>query len=153
MAALNMLYHYGIATVLGVGYTPKAPGTAGSLFAILILYLLPISNTVLIILIVLFTVLGIWSASVIENEKGNDPSIVVIDEVVGQWISLLYIPFSVVPVILAFILFRFFDILKPFPIDQSQNLKGGFGIMVDDILAGIYSNLIIHFIIYLGFIQ
>jgi len=153
MAALNTIFHYGIATVLGIGYFPKAPGTAGSLFAILILLLFPVSNFILIILIILFTVLGIWSATIVEKEKGNDPSIVVIDEVIGQWIALLYIPFSIIPVILAFILFRFFDILKPFPIDQSQNLKGGFGIMVDDILAGIYSNLIIQFIIYLGFIQ
>ncbi len=152
MVKLKNLFHYGIATALGTGYFPKAPGTAGSLFAILILYLFTISETTLIFLIILFTVLGIWTATVIENKKGSDPSIVVIDEVVGQWISLLYIPFTTIPVLLAFILFRFFDIYKPFPIDQSQKLKGGYGIMVDDIIAGIYSNLVIQLILYFGLI-
>ena len=104
----------------------------------------------MIVLIFIFTILGIGSASFVENEKGEDPAIVVIDEVVGQWIALLFIPFTLITVLTAFILFRIFDIFKPFPIDQSQALKGGYGIMVDDIIAGIYSNIVIQIIIYAG---
>jgi phosphatidylglycerophosphatase A len=104
------------------------------------------------LLIIVFTILGIWSAGYVEKEIGDDPAIVVIDEVVGQWIALLFIPFTLIPVITAFILFRVFDIFKPFPIDQSQALKGGYGIIIDDIIAGVYANIIIQFTIYTGLI-
>ena len=106
----------------------------------------------LILLIIVFTIAGIWSAGYVEKIVGDDPAIVVIDEVVGQWIALLFIPLTLIPVTAAFILFRVFDIYKPFPIDQSQALKGGFGIMVDDIIAGIYANIIIQLTIYAGLI-
>jgi phosphatidylglycerophosphatase A len=153
MDRLTKIFHYSIATALGSGYFPKAPGTAGSLFALLLIYLFPTLQDTLIYFIVFFTIVGIWSAGFVENEKGDDPSIVVIDEVVGQWIALLFIPFTIIPTIIAFILFRLFDIFKPFPIYQSQSLKGGFGIMVDDIIAGIFANIILQIIIYTGFIK
>jgi phosphatidylglycerophosphatase A len=153
MAALKRYFHYTIATALGSGYFPKAPGTAGSLFAILLLLLFPSMRDMLIYLIIIFTILGIWTAGFVEKEIGDDPSIVVIDEVVGQWISLLFIPFTLIPVLFSFILFRFFDIRKPYPINQSQSLGGGFGIMIDDIIAGIFTNIILQIILYAGFIK
>jgi len=152
MDRLVKLFHYAIATALGSGYFPKAPGTAGSLFAILLVFLFNIPQITLVLLIIVFTILGIWSAGYVEKEIGDDPAIVVIDEVVGQWIALLFIPFTLIPVITAFILFRVFDIFKPFPIDQSQALKGGYGIIIDDIIAGVYANIIIQFTIYTGLI-
>ena len=152
MDRLVKLFHYAIATALGSGYFPKAPGTAGSLFAILLVFLFNIPQMTLVLLIIVFTILGIWSAGYVEKEIGDDPAIVVIDEVVGQWIALLFIPFTLIPVITAFILFRVFDIFKPFPIDQSQALKGGYGIIIDDIIAGVYANIIIQFTIYAGLI-
>ena len=152
MDRLVKLFHYAIATALGSGYFPKAPGTAGSLFAILLVFLFNIPQMTLVLLIIVFTILGIWSAGYVEKEIGDDPAIVVIDEVVGQWIALLFIPFTLIPVITAFILFRVFDIFKPFPIDQSQALKGGYGIIIDDIIAGVYANIIIQFTIFTGLI-
>ncbi len=153
MDRLKRTFHFAIATALGSGYFPKAPGTAGSLFALLMVFIFNIPQQLLLLLIIAFTALGIWSGGFVEEEKGDDPSIVVIDEVVGQWIAILFIPFTLIPVIISFILFRIFDIFKPFPIDQSQTLKGGWGIMIDDIIAGIYANIIIQFTIYLGLIK
>jgi phosphatidylglycerophosphatase A len=152
MDRLIKFFHYSAATALGSGYFPKAPGTAGSLFALLLLYIFPAMQDMLIYFIIIFTIIGIWSAGFVESKKGDDPSIVVIDEVVGQWIALIFIPFTLIPVIIAFILFRLFDILKPYPIDQSQALRGGFGIMIDDIIAGVFTNIILQIIIYTGLI-
>ena len=94
--------------------------------------------------------LGVWSGSEIEREKGKDPQIVVIDEVVGQWIALLLVPQTMIWFAVSFLLFRFFDILKPWPINQLQSLPGGWGIMIDDVLAGIYANIIIQLILISG---
>ena len=92
--------------------------------------------------------LGAWSSTVAEQYWGEDPSRVVIDEVVGQWIALLAVPavFSWWHVLAAFILFRFFDIVKPLGVRQMENFKSGWGIMADDILAGIYGAIILYLI-------
>jgi phosphatidylglycerophosphatase A len=82
-----------------------------------------------------------------EKEYGEDPSQAVIDEVAGQWISLLFIPFSPLTVLLSFILFRLFDVLKPGPVDWAQRLPGGWGIMSDDVLAGIFANLSLQLVL------
>lgn len=76
-----------------------------------------------------------------EEEYGEDPSQTVIDELAGQWLALVAIPASPLAVLLSFILFRFFDILKPGLVDRAQRLPGGWGIMADDVLAGIFANL------------
>ena len=95
-------------------------------------------------LIVLFTAAGIWSADKLESEWGKDPSKVVVDEMVGVWIALLAVPVGNVWYILfAFLLFRFFDIFKPLGIRKMEQLEGGIGVMADDILAGIYSFLLL----------
>ena len=95
-------------------------------------------------LIVLFTAAGIWSADKLESECGKDPSKVVVDEMVGVWIALLAVPVGNVWYILfAFLLFRFFDIFKPLGIRKMEQLEGGIGVMADDILAGIYSFLLL----------
>ena len=142
-----------ISTSLGVGYCPLAPGTAGSLFAILVYWFLPqIDNlTFLSFLIILFFV-GVFSAKVTEKEfiqrvgyeKGHDPSIVVIDEVVGVLIAVFAIPKTIPFFISAFILFRLFDIVKPFPINTSQKIPHGWGIVIDDVIAGVYANVLIQ---------
>jgi phosphatidylglycerophosphatase A len=96
-------------------------------------------------LIVVFTVLGVWSASISERYWGPDPSRVVIDETVGQWIALLPVT-AVSPwwtILLAFVLFRFFDIVKPLGVRRMERLPAGYGIMADDILAGVYGALVI----------
>ncbi|WP_270214622.1 phosphatidylglycerophosphatase A family protein [Coprobacter fastidiosus] len=144
------LFHIIIASGFGSGFSPFAPGTAGALVAVIIwtvlFYVIPF-NVLLVVtslLIVLFTAAGIWSADKLESEWGKDPSKVVVDEMVGVWIALLAVPVGNVWYILfAFLLFRFFDIFKPLGIRKMEQLEGGIGVMADDILAGIYSFLLL----------
>lgn len=144
------LFHIIIASGFGSGFSPFAPGTAGALVAVIIwtvlFYVIPF-NILLVatsLLIVLFTAAGIWSADKLESEWGKDPSKVVVDEMVGVWIALLAVPVGNVWYILfAFLLFRFFDIFKPLGIRKMEQLEGGIGVMADDILAGIYSFLLL----------
>jgi phosphatidylglycerophosphatase A len=85
---------------------------------------------------------GIWSAGVTGREMGDeDPGPVVIDEVVGMLITLLWIPVNVTGAVLGFLLFRVFDIIKPFPARQCERLPGGWGVMLDDVMAGIYGQI------------
>ena len=139
---------YIIATGFGSGYSPLIPGTAGSFIALMIFILAPLDNAswLIICLIVFFT--GVWAAQIVEKEHGKDPGLVVIDEFVGQWISLLFLPRIFLVFIAAFIIFRILDILKPFPANDSQKLAHGWGIMIDDVIAGIYTNLIIQLLLF-----
>jgi phosphatidylglycerophosphatase A len=137
-------------STFGVGYLPLAPGTWGSLVAVgIFLGFAEVLNgnalvAVVLVSIVVVTFAGIWAASRTEalaNRK--DPSKVVVDEVAGQLISLfpltLFTHWSIVAVIISFILFRFFDIVKPYPARRLEALKGGLGIMCDDLIAGVYA--------------
>ncbi len=143
--------HIIITTSLGLGFSPVAPGTVGALGGCLIAYVITLFTgfNVLILssLIVLFFFLGVHSSNKMELIWGKDPSRIVIDEVVGMWIALLMIPSGFSYMVAAFLLFRFFDIYKPLFIRKMENLKGGWGVMMDDVLAGIYANLIIQIFI------
>jgi phosphatidylglycerophosphatase A len=141
-----------IATGLATGYSPAAPGTAGSLLALLVLWLLPPAGPVFFasVLCPLFF-LGVWASSRVEAEevrKGgkHDPSIVNVDEIVGMGLSVVFLPPSAsrLWLIAGFLLFRLFDIVKPFPANRSQRLPRGWGIMMDDVIAGIYANIILQ---------
>lgn len=147
------LFHNFIATGFGSGYSPIAPGTAGALLAMLIWwgYSLLFSHCISIpvltfIVIVVFTFAGVWSSSVVEKYWGEDPSRVVVDEMVGTWIALLAVPEGAHwgYMLAAFVLFRFFDIVKPLGVRKMESLPSGFGIMTDDILAGIYGFIVIY---------
>ncbi len=140
--------HLFFATGFYVGYSPIAPGTAGSLLMILIFLLLPaltIFSHLLLILII--SILGVWSSTRVAEKKGKDPSIVVIDEMAGMSIALLACPVTIITFLTAFLAFRLFDIFKPFPIRKSENLPGGWGIMMDDIMAGLFSFFLVQFLI------
>lgn len=138
---------YILSIFAGAGLSPKAPGTAGSLLALLLFPLLtfmPFSFAVLTVFILFF--MGWWSSSVSEKHffQRKDPGAIVIDEWCGQWLSLLPALFFTglefyILTIIGFILFRFFDILKPLGINRLQSIGGGLGIMIDDVLAGIYA--------------
>ncbi|MBM4441553.1 MAG: phosphatidylglycerophosphatase A [Candidatus Rokubacteria bacterium] len=134
----------GIATALGAGYSPIAPGTAGSAVALVILWLVPFSQAALVAFFVAVTVVGTWAAHVAEAAVGDkDPGVIVIDEVAGMTLSVLVLPLTV-PVLLAgFVLFRIFDVVKPFPAGRLQALSGGVGVMIDDLIAGLYALLIL----------
>lgn len=130
------------STVIKIGYLPLAPGTWGSLAALAVWYLiLPfISSIAFIASILIIFVFGIYTSSITESAlEIKDPSVIVIDEWVGQWIALMFLPKSIVWGVVAFVLFRLFDIWKPYPISKLDNIKGSFGIMLDDVLAGIYA--------------
>ena len=134
------------STVLKVGYLPIAPGTWGSLVALLIWYVIigHISSTTLIILILTIFVFGVYTSSITERQMDKkDPSVVVIDEWVGQWIALLFLPKSLLWGFVAFAIFRLFDIWKPYPIKTLDNMPSGWGIMLDDVLAGIYALVVV----------
>jgi phosphatidylglycerophosphatase A len=136
-----------LATWFGCGYAPKGPGTAGSLGALLVAWpLRHESSWMFAALALIFLAPAIWSAGSTASQVGiNDPQIVVIDEVIGQWISLagaaMYSPASWIA---AFALFRLFDIWKPWPIRQLEKLPSGTGIVMDDVLAGIFAALVLY---------
>lgn len=142
-----------IATSLGVGFLPLAPGTWGALLAIVLwiplyIFALPWVNALVTsAAVVALTIAGTWASTVSEKYWGKDPVIACVDETVGQWIAL--VPVAWCPhshwweIILAFVLFRFFDIAKPLGIRSMEKFPRGYGMMADDILAGLYSVVII----------
>ena len=137
-----------VATAGGVGYVPKLPGTIGSLVGVL-LYLIIMFYDLRLLYLPLLAVLlvsGIWAASHVEGIYGHDASEIVIDEVVGQMVTLGFVSRSgtgavLTGAILGFLLFRFFDILKPFPIRRLEHLPRGLGVVADDLGAGVYALL------------
>ena len=132
------------------GYFPVASGTVGSLAAIVI-YLIPGFEKLFVIipatLVIVFY--GIYIGTKFEAEYGKDPAQCTIDEVVGTWISLIALPKTFGIIIAAFFLWRILDIIKPPPARNLEKLKGGLGIMIDDVIAGIYTLIIMHLIVYL----
>jgi phosphatidylglycerophosphatase A len=132
----------------GLGLFPFAPGTMGAIGALvsafLILVYAPFPYLILGSLSLVFTILGVIGSNKLQIQWGKDPSRIVVDEMVGMWISLLWVGSGWIPLTLAFLLFRFFDIVKPLGILKTEQLAGGIGVMADDILAGIYTNLVLQ---------
>jgi phosphatidylglycerophosphatase A len=145
---------YLIGTGFFSGYSPVAPGTAGSVVGLALLFIIPgFSGWKLLLGCILAFFIGVPAATQIERfEKKKDCGLIVIDEIVGMWITFLYIPGNIKLIgwIAGFLLFRLFDIIKPFPAHRSQNLKAGWGVMVDDVIAGVYANLVLQVLIYAG---
>ncbi len=138
-----------LATGFYSGYSPIAPGTAGSAVAWVIFILIPgLRDVPLLLTSIVVFFIGVKVATDVEKTDGHDASVIVIDEVVGMWISLLFLPASIswAGWVAAFFIFRLFDIIKPFPAGRSQKLPAGWGIMVDDMFAGIYTNLAVQLI-------
>jgi phosphatidylglycerophosphatase A len=137
------------ATGLGSGYFPFAPGTAGALVGLVFVAWLDASWWVLTLFSILLFFVGVWSGGAVSQIwKTADPSRVVIDEVVGMMVTMIGIPVSGYFVLLGFILFRIFDIWKPVPANYFEvRLPGGWGIMADDLVAGIYGNVILHLVV------
>jgi len=135
-----------ISSVAKIGYLPVAPGTWASFIALLVWwYFIPENETVIYILVLvnLFLVGVITSVIVSEHKKENDPSSVVIDEWVGMWIALIFVPKQLSWMLGSFFLFRLFDITKIFPANRLEKVRGGWGIMLDDVAAGIYTIIIL----------
>ncbi|HEY3190602.1 MAG TPA: phosphatidylglycerophosphatase A [Solirubrobacteraceae bacterium] len=129
-----------IATVFGVGYAPVAPGTVGSAVAALVLWIVPFSRVGLAVFLVTVVVVGTWAADVAERRLGGkDPGAIVIDEVAGMTVSVALLPLTPAVLLGGFVLFRIFDVVKPPPAQASQRLGGGVGVMIDDLIAGVYA--------------
>jgi len=132
------------------GYFPVSSGTVGSVAAVVI-YLIPgFEQFVVIIpatLVIIFY--GIYIGTKFEAEYGKDPAQCTIDEVAGTWISLIALPKSIGIIIATFLLWRILDIIKPPPARNLESLKGGLGIMIDDVISGIYTLIIMHLVVYL----
>lgn len=147
-----MQLHKSLTHCLGIGYI-KGGGTIAAAVACIVWYLARSADyfnwwafaaTALVILI------GTWSSSRVEKDWGKDSSRVVIDEVAGMMVSLLFIPVALNYVIAGFVLFRLLDITKPLLIRRTESLPGGWGVMMDDIVAGVYTNLLLHTIMWLN---
>jgi len=141
-----------IASFFYVGFIPVIPGTFGSLAGLILYFLLQTTPSWQIYLgvVVVVTVAGVWAAGKAEKGSGIvDPSFVVIDEVAGQLITLFLIPPQWFYVLPAFVLFRFLDIVKPIPARQAERLPGGWGIMSDDVIVGIYGCILMHGAVYI----
>jgi len=143
-----------IASVFGIGYIRKGGGTVAAAFAVLIWWLLfrNISANRFFLeagITAAVTILGIWVGNKVEPEWGKDSYRVVIDEVAGMFVSLLFVPLDWKWLISGFVLFRFFDIAKPLYVRRMEVFKGGWGVMLDDVLAGIYANVVLQVIILL----
>lgn len=142
-----------ISTCLGIGYIRKGAGTVAAFIGCIAWYFIQVRgvNAVFdLVAILLLSIIGIWSASIVEAEWGKDSNRVVIDELLGMCISLFLVPVELKYIALAFILFRFFDIVKPLYIRKAEALPGGWGVMADDVLAGIYSNILLHIVLKMG---
>ncbi|MVN90440.1 phosphatidylglycerophosphatase A family protein [Mucilaginibacter aquatilis] len=141
-----------IASWGGIGYI-KGGGTIAAIVTCLLIYfanqqLLLQQVWVLPLATVLITLLGIYVGNQVEPDWGKDSYRVVIDEVAGQMVTLLFIPLTTQNLIIGLILFRFFDMLKPLGIRKMEDLKGGTGVMMDDVLAGVYANIVLQVIVF-----
>ncbi|MCZ6481196.1 MAG: phosphatidylglycerophosphatase A [candidate division NC10 bacterium] len=133
-----------IATGVYVGYLPPAPGTLGSLLGLLLLW--PLKPGTVQVLVTLFLIgVGIVVADRAARViGGQDPPVIVIDEIAGIAVATLLLPPQVQERVVAFVIFRLFDVIKPFPARQAERLPGGFGIVGDDLIAGLYTNLLVR---------
>jgi len=133
-------------SVFGIGYIPFASGTFGSLAGLLIGYLIYLINyNLLFLLIPILFIIGIKASDIYQSKTGEqDSSVIVIDEVVGQLIAMLTVLDNFLLIFVSFLLFRFFDIFKPWPASFfDKKMKNGKGVMLDDVVAGIYTLLIL----------
>lgn len=142
-----------IATGGYLGYAPFAPGSVGALGCVILLWfllpeILPRSAVTSLVLLGLsslaFIALAVWASTRAELHFGHDASRIVVDEYVGMLVAVLLLPKTIVVYAVAFVLFRIFDILKPFPARRAESLPGGVGIVMDDVIAGIYANVLVQ---------
>lgn len=139
-----------VASCFGIGYV-RGGGTIAAALTAAVWYLTPLKTagyTTGFIVAVIVVFAGTWVASKTEKDWGKDSSRVVIDEVAGMCVTLLFVPVKFWYVVAGLILFRFFDIVKPLLIRKTESLPGGWGVMADDVVAGIYSNLLLQLVLW-----
>ncbi|MEO5346838.1 MAG: phosphatidylglycerophosphatase A [Magnetococcus sp. YQC-9] len=143
-----------LATFFGSGLLPKAPGTWGTVAAVPLAFFCQWLGTFgFWTILAVVTVLGVWSAGVVCRVTGReDPSEVVIDEVAGFLLTMIDGPLGGAGMVVGFVLFRLFDIFKPWPVNALERLPGGWGVMADDLAAGVYAAMILHGIVWMGWL-
>lgn len=140
------------ASMFYIGFIPGAPGTYGSLATTILFFLIfqltgNIHPAYHLSAVALITVAGVLASALISRCTGEeDPSFIVIDEVAGQLLTFLFLPVNFLNLVLGFVLFRIFDMWKPFPIRKLESLPHGIGVMADDLLAGVYGNVILQLV-------
>jgi len=142
-----------LCTIFGIGRAPVAPGTLASAFALVIAWPLAVlgGRGPVLLAAIAATAVGVWASNnYVRSTKNNDPSECVIDELSGQWITLAFAPVTPRAYVIAFLLFRFFDILKPWPISRLERLPGGFGVMADDLGAALAAGAVIAALAHAG---
>lgn len=140
-----------LATAGGAGYAPVAPGTFGTAVGLGLWALLPASDLVLAAVIIGVLVAGVWAGHVAERHfRESDPGPVVIDEVAGMLITLWLNPVDWRGALAGFVLFRIADIVKPYPANRLEQLRGGYGVMADDTMAAVYANLALRLMLWAG---
>ena len=147
-----MLFYKLAATVFGIGYIGKGAGTVAAIAGCICWYLLWAGNYppfLPIVITFIITAIGVWAGNKVEPIWGKDHNRVVIDEVAGMFVTLLFIPVTIKYILAGLILFRFFDIVKPFYIRKLELLPGGWGVMFDDIAAGLYANILLQLVVWL----
>ncbi len=140
--------HY-IASISGIGYIRGGGTIAAAITAIGWYLLMPEHAGIQLLLTIFVCLIGVWVSDETALSWGKDSNRVVIDEVFGMMITLLLLPLSVPVVIGGFVLFRFFDIVKPLGIRRAEQIPGGWGVMADDLLAGVCANLVMQLIVFL----
>jgi phosphatidylglycerophosphatase A len=135
-----------VATGLGSGYAPLAPGTAGSLVGLaLFLPLRQLTPALQLVSTAIVFLAGVAASSTVAARVDRkDPGLVVVDEVVGMWVTLLFLPWTLTTAVVGFLAFRIMDVWKPYPARELEALPGGWGIMSDDLMAGVYANLLVR---------
>jgi len=136
-----------IATAGGIGFLVKGGGTAAAVAFCIAWYFFPIGIVYQALLLVAILAVGVWSATKMETVWEHDSNKIVIDEVAGMLITLIFLPYKGVYIIIGCVLFRFFDIVKPLGIKRAEALPRGIGVMADDVLAGMYAQLILRAIV------
>ncbi len=146
-----------LATGGYLGYAPVAPGTVGAFGCAVVVWFLapevtlaspPGTIAVTLITVAAFVAMSIWAADVAEKTFGKDASKIVIDEWSGFILSVLFLPKSIFVFVAAFLLFRAIDILKPFPAGRAESVRGGLGIVLDDLVAGVYANILVRLMLH-----
>lgn len=135
-----------LATGFGAGYSPFAPGTAGSAVGLLFVWgMSTLGLTGQLVAVLVVTVVSMIAADIVATSMGlKDPGLIVADEVAGMMVTMIAIPLSLKSLLLGFILFRVMDVVKPPPARQFEHFKGGIGIVADDLMAGVYAQLVLR---------
>ena len=140
-----------IATVGGIGFFPFASGTVGTVPAALLVWLVPMPAALYLAVTVIVTIVGTFASTEVEAVVGRkDPGCIVVDEFAGYMVAMAFLPPTLGYVTAAFFIFRFFDVVKPPPINSLQRFRGGLGVMLDDLAAGLATNIVLQIWMRLG---